>query len=88
MLWSVSKDPISGEYLIPEHFLPCVYECLCEAITEKLESDHWSSTKYVPFPYENTNVRVISGSWHPVDSKLSSLKEAAYLALAHAVSQL
>jgi hypothetical protein len=87
MLWSVSEDSMLGEYSITEDYLEYVYEGLCEAITEKPENA-WNSSKYVPFRHENTNVRIIGGSWHPVDSKISSFREAAYLALAHAVSQL
>nr|MBW4442273.1 hypothetical protein [Plectolyngbya sp. WJT66-NPBG17] len=102
MLWSVGEIPIPdkylpldfhdnpafyNDYLITQHFLEDVYEGLREAMTEETESDY-RVTSYVPFPYENTNIRIIGGLEHPVDSKPSSFRRAACLALAQAVSQL
>ncbi|GAB1542006.1 hypothetical protein NUACC21_46790 [Scytonema sp. NUACC21] len=89
MLWSVTHDQIPNlnrEYLITEYYLKDVYQGLCEAIAEEVQNYRY--TQYVPFPYENTNVRIIGGSYHPIDSRASSFQIAAYIALARAVSQL
>ncbi|NES96685.1 MAG: hypothetical protein F6K32_15895 [Desertifilum sp. SIO1I2] len=89
MLWSVTleftphNDP---DYLLTTHFLNDVYHGLCGAIIEDKEGSYWVS--YVPFPYENTNIRIIGGSEHPVDSRPYYYRRAAYLALEDAISKL
>lgn len=89
MLWSVTleftphHDP---DYLLTTDYLGDVYQGLCEAITEDEKSSSWIS--YVPFPYENTNIRIIGGSEHPIDSRSHYYRRAAYLALADAISKL
>ncbi|KAF3890558.1 MULTISPECIES: GUN4 domain-containing protein [Nostocales] len=89
MLWSVTQNHIPNfnrEYLITESYLKAVYQGLCEALVEEVEDYRY--TQYVPFPYQNTNVRITGGSYHPIDSRASSFQIAAYIALARAVSQL
>lgn len=89
MLWSITPDAtphLLADALLTTQFLDAVYEGLCEAITE--EGKGSNGIRYVPFPYENTNVRIMGGSEHPVDSRAGSYRRAAYLALADAVSKL
>lgn len=89
MLWSVTleftphNDP---DYLLTTDYVGDVYQGLCEAMTDDEKSSGWIS--YVPFPYENTNIRIIGGSEHPVDSRSYYYRRAAYLALEDAISKL
>ncbi|MUG91798.1 hypothetical protein F7734_04650 [Scytonema sp. UIC 10036] len=89
MLWSVTQNQspnMNCKCLITEYYLQSVYRGLCEAIAEEVENYRY--TQYVPFPYQNTNVRIVGGSYHPIDSRASSFQRAAYIALAQAISQL
>ncbi|NEQ27794.1 MAG: hypothetical protein F6K28_54120 [Microcoleus sp. SIO2G3] len=88
MLWSVTPESTLGtnpDDLLTTQFLDDVYRGLCEAIAEDVENS--DGIPYVPFPYKNTNVRIIDGSEHPTDSRPIYYRRAAYLALADAVSQ-
>ncbi|MBD2677455.1 MULTISPECIES: GUN4 domain-containing protein [Nostoc] len=88
MLWSVTENSTlndNANYLLTTRFLEDVYQGLCEAIAS--DSNKFASIKYVPFPYENTNVRIIGGSEHSIDSRPYSYRTAAYLALEQAVSK-
>lgn len=89
LVWSVTLEftpHISPNYLLTTTYLNDVYQGLCEAITENEERPDWVA--YVPFPYENTNIRVIGGSEHPVDSRPYYYRRAAYLALTDAIAKL
>ena len=89
MVWSVTLEHTSHndpDYLLTTDYLGDVYQGLCEAIIEDGEGSDWVS--YVPFPYENTNIRIIGGSEHPVDSRSYYYRRAAYLALVNAISKL
>lgn len=89
MVWSVTLEftPHSNpDYLLTTDYLEAVYQGLCEAIIDDEKSSSWIS--YVPFPYENTNIRIIGGSEHPVDSKSYYYRRAAYLALEDVISKL
>ncbi len=92
MLWSVTLEftPYNNPNdLLTIHFLNDVYRGLCEAITEDEERDKESPSwiSYVPFPYENTNIRIIGGSEHVIDSRSYYYRRAAYLALEDAISK-
>ena len=89
MVWSVALDFTPHHdpgCLLTTYFLNDVYKGLCEAITDDEEGSYWVS--YVPFPYENTNIRIIGGSEHPVDSRSHYYQRAAYLALEDAIAKL
>jgi hypothetical protein len=88
MLWSVTPEytpDMNPDDLLTTQFLDDVYRGLCEAIAEDVENS--AGIPYVPFPYENTNIRIIDGSEHPTDSRPIYYRRAAYLALEDAVSK-
>ncbi|MBD2155205.1 GUN4 domain-containing protein [Leptolyngbya sp. FACHB-16] len=89
MVWSVTVEftpHINPDYLLTTDYLSDVYQGLCEAMTDDEKSSSWIS--YIPFPYENTNIRIIGGSEHPIDSRSHYYRRAAYLALEDAISKL
>ncbi len=88
MLWSATPEStpdMNPVDLLTTQFLDDVYRGLCEAIAEDVENS--AGIPYVPFPYENTNVRIIDGSEHPTGSRPICYRRAAYLALEDAVSK-
>lgn len=88
MLWSVTPEAtpnFPSDCLLTTQFLDDVYRGLCEAIAEDIARPGW--IRYVPFPYENTNVKIIGGTEHPIDSRQVYYRMAAYLALEDAVSK-
>lgn len=95
MLWSVEDNyilaqasvPGAESETIPDIYLQDVYEGLCKAMTEP-DEETMSPIQYVPFPYENTNVRIIGGEYRPWQAKGMCYGRVASLALAQAVSQL
>jgi hypothetical protein len=84
MLWSVSSK-ITDRLPLTAKFLDSVYWGLCQAIEEGEDRRDWIC--YVPFPYENTNVRIIGGSERSMDSRSVYYAMATYFALADAVSK-
>lgn len=84
MLWSASSE-ISDRLPLTTKFLDSVYWGLCKAIEEGEDRRDWIC--YVPFPYENTNVRIIGGSERSMDSRPVYYSMAAYFALEDAVSK-
>jgi hypothetical protein len=84
MLWSTSSE-ITDRLPLTTKFLDDVYWGLQTAITEGVDRRDWIC--YVPFPYENTNVRIVGGSERSMDLRSVYYQMAAYFALEDAVSK-
>lgn len=88
MLWSVVHNPNSEKDSIPDIYCADIYQGLCEAFTEVLPDESSRYNKYIFFPYENTNVRIIGGSYNAVDSRGMCYRIAVARALLQAMSYL